>query len=449
MAFTNKIVWSEGMFLQPQHFQQQDRYIENLIVEHAATVEAYGWGLTGLKINEALLKLGKFSLDSCQGILPDGTLFSIPARDQAPLALEVPIGISNCLVYLAITSKRAGMPEVNLRQNSTQDTYRYHADTIETMDSNAGTDIAIPLQIGKLLLRLLLEHEDRQGFSCLGIARIIESRADHQIIIDDQYLPPCLNIHGLQRLRNLLQEIQGLLHYRGNMLMQRLTDSGSEGIAEIADFMLLQLINRFEPLFVHLSNIRSLHPEALYCFLLQLAGELATFTSWQRRPTLVANYLHDDLQISFDPLITELRKSLSVVLEESAVSIKVEQQQFSTWVAMLKDKSLLHKATFVLAVHATVTQETIRTLFPTQTKIAPVEEIRNLVNRALPAIELNPLSVAPRQIPYHANFVYFSLNHHHALWQELEKSAGLAFHVGGDFPGLRLELWAVKDKRYD
>ncbi|WP_447531943.1 hypothetical protein, partial [Pseudomonas aeruginosa] len=28
MSLDSKVVWSEGMFLNPQHFQQQDRYIE-------------------------------------------------------------------------------------------------------------------------------------------------------------------------------------------------------------------------------------------------------------------------------------------------------------------------------------------------------------------------------------------------------------------------------------
>ena len=31
MSWHNKVVWSEGLFLRPQHFQQQDRYIEHLV----------------------------------------------------------------------------------------------------------------------------------------------------------------------------------------------------------------------------------------------------------------------------------------------------------------------------------------------------------------------------------------------------------------------------------
>jgi type VI secretion system protein ImpJ len=30
-VWDNKIIWSEGLFLQPHHFQQHDRYLEHLI----------------------------------------------------------------------------------------------------------------------------------------------------------------------------------------------------------------------------------------------------------------------------------------------------------------------------------------------------------------------------------------------------------------------------------
>ncbi|MGO4838982.1 type VI secretion system baseplate subunit TssK [Rhizobiaceae sp. 2RAB30] len=31
------------------------------------------------------------------------------------------------------------------------------------------------------------------------------------------------------------------------------------------------------------------------------------------------------------------------------------------------------------------------------------------------------------------------------MWKQIATSAGLAIHVAGDFPGLELDLWAVKD----
>lgn len=449
MALSDKVIWTEGMFLHPHHFQQQDRYIDGLVTERSNMVDPYQWGITELVVDEQLLLLGKFALQVCRGILPDGTSFNIPERDAAPAPIDIPAGVSDCMIYLALPFKRAGMPEVNLTAASGEQLYRYQVETLEINDNNAGSELVTPVQIGKLSLRLLLETQDRQGFSCLGLVRVSEARADHKIVLDSQYLSPCLNVHALPNLVSFIQEIQGLLHYRGNTLMQRLTESGAGGVAEIADFMLLQIMNRYEPLFMHFAALKSLHPEHLYRVLVQLVGEMATFTGWQRRPIPLPDYLHDDLQNIFLPVMTELRRALSMVLEESAVALKIAEQENNTWVSVLADKTLLDKAIFILAVYANVPQENLRAQFPAQIKVAPVEEIRNLVNRALPGIEITPLPVAPRQIPYHSNFTYFALNHRHNLWQQLKQSAGLAFHVGGAFPGLRLELWAVKDKRYE
>jgi type VI secretion system protein ImpJ len=52
--------------------------------------------------------------------------------------------------------------------------------------------------------------------------------------------------------------------------------------------------------------------------------------------------------------------------------------------------------------------------------------------------------VAPRQIPFHAGFAYFELDQTHALWSQLPTSGGVAIHVGGDFPGLAMEFWAIR-----
>jgi type VI secretion system protein ImpJ len=55
------------------------------------------------------------------------------------------------------------------------------------------------------------------------------------------------------------------------------------------------------------------------------------------------------------------------------------------------------------------------------------------------------MPVAPPGIPYHAGFAYFELETRGSdLWKQLETSGGLAIHIAGDFPGLELELWAVR-----
>ena len=134
-----------------------------------------------------------------------------------------------------------------------------------------------------------------------------------------------------------------------------------------------------------------------------------------------------------------------MVLEQHAVPIELHDRKYGVRVAVVPDKSLLTGSTFVLAVNAQMPSEALRLRFPTQTKIGPVEKIRDLVNLQLPGIGLRSLPVAPRQIPYHAGFNYFELDASGELWRALKQSGGLAMHVAGEFPGIELELWAVRD----
>src|SRR5690606_8718198 len=107
--------------------------------------------------------------------------------------------------------------------------------------------------------------------------------------------------------------LRGLLGHRAQALAGRVSASGRGGAAEIAEFLLLQAVNRYEPLAAHLAAQPGLHPEALYRFSIAMAGELATFTSATRRPAELPGYRHDDLKATFEPVMHALRESLGTV----------------------------------------------------------------------------------------------------------------------------------------
>uniref|UniRef100_UPI003557A31A type VI secretion system baseplate subunit TssK n=2 Tax=Pseudomonadota TaxID=1224 RepID=UPI003557A31A len=60
-------------------------------------------------------------------------------------------------------------------------------------------------------------------------------------------------------------------------------------------------------------------------------------------------------------------------------------------------------------------------------------------------IRLKPLPVAPRQIPFHANKTYFVLEPDREALELLGRSGGFAFHVAGEFAGLELTFWAIRN----
>jgi type VI secretion system protein ImpJ len=443
MSLDSKVVWSEGMFLNPQHFQQQERYFERLVDGKCSAYGAYGWGVHEFEIDQQLLALGKVSVIKGKGVFPDGTPFSFPDVDESPPVFEVPENTHNSIVYLCVPVKRPGAVDV-ISNETTQGLARYYSYEQETRDVSSESGDNISLDVGKLRFRLMLESDDLSGYACIGLIRIAESREDKNILLDDNYVATCLDCKKSPKLSGFLTELIGLLHHRGEAISGRLADANRGGTAEIADYMMLQLINRLEPMAKHLANMNGLHPVDLFAESVQMVGELSTFVSKNKRSPDFPNYLHDDLQVSFTPVISALRNCLSMVYEQTAVSLALVEKKYGIRVAEIADRSLIGTAMFVIAARADVQEEALRSHLPAQIKIGPVERIRQLVNAAMPGIAMKPLPVAPRQIPFHSGFTYFQLDTQSDFWNELKHSGGFALHIGGDFPGLELEFWAVR-----
>lgn len=443
MSLHSRVVWTEGLFLQPQHLQQLERRFDHLIALQAAMHAPLTWGFAELEIDDAALSLGKLALVKARGVLPDGTGFDVPRVDPAPPPLDVPADAKDELILLAAPLARTDAVDFEYDPNAAS-MARHAIEQIDVLDTALPGERWAPIQIGRLRLRLLPSRRGTDGFVCLGVAHVLERRADSSVVLHRDYLAPALRLGALPQLQTIAQQVLGLLHQRGEVLAQRLAHPGRGGVAEIAELLNLQAINRHQPVFAHLAAQPSLHPQHLYQAMIALAGDLATLDPPRRRVAEFPSYRQEDLRGSFAPVIDEVRRLLSLVLEQTAVPIELQVRAHGVRLAMIRDMNLLKSASFVLAASAQMPMETLRTRFPAQVKLGPAERIRDLVMLQLPGITLGALPVAPRQIPFHAGFAYFELERGGELWAQLEKSGALALHVGGDFPGLELECWAIK-----
>ena len=444
MSWDSKVLWSEGLFLQPHHFQQSDRYTESLVAGLSQRIRPYLWGMSALELDMEVLKVGQFAIKSCSGLTHDGSVFRVPDSESHPPALDVPEGVKDCVVYLTVPQRRHGAIEVDM-SGAELSAARFRPAEFEVADVVGAGKKSVTLGVGTLRLQFALEVDDLSDRLAIPIARIIEVRHDKEVVLDKSFISSCIDIRSNQALVGFLRELTGLLAHRKTALSERLSEGGgTKGAAEISDFLLLMSVNRMLPVMEHLSNISNVHPEALYRTCIGLVGELATFMAAKKTPPEFAPYRHDQLTETFEPVIKTLRQYLSSVLEQNATGIALEERKYGISVGVIQDRKLLSTAGFVLSVQADVPAENIRRHFSSQAKIGPVEEIRQLVNSALPGIPLRPLPVAPRQIPYHAGVVYFELDKDSPHWGKMSTSGGIAIHISGDFPGLKMELWAIR-----
>jgi type VI secretion system protein ImpJ len=396
-------------------------------------------------LDENMLMAGRVAVTACKGVLPDGTVVNIPEDDDAPPPLEIPADTVSARIYLSLPIRMAGFSEFT-RDEDAEDFARFRVDNATAADNTVSGGASCPLEIGKLRLRLMLEQEDRQRMVGIPIARVVEVRADGSVVLDEDFIPPCTDIQAVPRVSGFVNELVGLFHNRGENLVGRLGAGGQGGVADVADFMLLQLVNRLEHHYRHLASGGGVHPRALYGALTATAAELATFTSESRRQAAFPPYRHDDLNSCYPSVFHALRQALAAVLEQTAIALPLQDSKFGVRISPIGDRSLIRDAQFILMVSASLSPADLRRRFASQVKIGPVEKIRQLITLHLPGIMLTPLNVAPRQLPYHAGFIYFQLDVGSPLWNELENSGGFAFHFGGEFPDLQVEFWAVRRK---
>ena len=446
MSNRHRVVWSQGMFLQPHHFQQETRFLESLVDSRMRAAGPYAWGFDELVIDDAQLALGRLAVTRASGVLPDGTPFNMPEADALPAPMAVPTDLHNELIHLAAPRSRIGVTEVDFGDGSAaaaDGASRYRVVDHELRDQTNAADDPEPVQTGAVNFRLLRARDVTDAYAVLGTVRVVERREDGQLVLDRGYISPQTRIDASAQLSASAVLLHGLVQQRSRAMAAQLGQLG-HGVSEIADFMMLVTLNRAEPLLRQFAAAPSAHPWPLYLACLQLAGEMASFNIGDRHPPEYPVYRHDDLQRVFMPVLQDLRDMLSTVIERHAVQIELVDRNHGVRTAVVHDAELMRKAGFVLAVRSQLPIEQLRQRFPAQSKLGPVDRIKDLVNLQLPGVGLRSLPVAPRQLPFHSGSHYFELERGGDLWMQIERSGSLVLHVGGDFPGLELELWAIR-----
>ncbi|AOM40263.1 type VI secretion system baseplate subunit TssK [Xenorhabdus hominickii] len=443
MSRSEKVIWTEGMFLRPHHFQQSENYLEAYIRDWGMAQTPYYWGFLTLELNQALLGQGKLMISSASGVFPDGTPFNF-TEAQAPAPIEIAENQTGENVVLALPISRGGREEVIFSERK-DSMARFISFESEVNDFNTMAVGRATLQFGQMRLRLMLESDLTPEWTTLKVVHVVNRTRDNKLHLNSQFIPPLLNCHAHPQVASFIIDLQGLLEQRSQLISQRLLQSGRRNDSETMDFLLLSLINRYIGQVSHIGNIPLLHPERLFSEWLQFATELASFSQTRIPDENLPIYDHDNLMIGFNHLMFLLRQGLSIILEEQAIQLPLTEYSHGLNVATLPDASMLNTFSFVLAVYADVSKETLINHFPAQMKIAPVGRIRELVQLQLPGISLCAMPSVPRQIPWHSGYLYFELEKDGEMWKQMEKSGGFALHLAGDFPGLSLEFWAIRN----
>lgn len=440
------VIWTKGTFLNPQHLQSQDRFLEETLQFDLQALEFRAWGFRRLRIDQAALAAGSLALSEAVGILPDGLLFDIPESDPAPpvkpLADHFPADVQTVDVYLAIPSYRErGFNVASARREAET---RYRAEVEMIRDENTGQSEK-PVLVARKNLRLAVEAENREGSSTLRVARVRKTAAG-LFQLDPRFVPPLLDFEASDYLVSIARRLVEILSAKSSELAgsrrqknQSLADFTS---ADIPRFWLLYTVNAALPVFRHLFETRKGHPEALYSAMLSLAGSLSTF-SLKVHPRDLPPYDHDNLGACFTDLDEKLRLLLDTVVPSNCVSLPLKRVQTSIYATSIDDEKYLQQTHMYLAVSADMSQADLIAKAPQLIKVCSADAVEHLVQRALPGVPLAHVLTPPAAIPIKLNYQYFGLSQSGGSWEAVVRARNLAAYVPGDFPNPQMELIIV------
>ena len=440
------VVWTKGTFLNPQHLQLQDRFLEEVLQFQLHAVEFRPWGFERLRLDQAALAKGAVSLTEAAGIMPDGLLFDIPDSDAAPpvkpLTDYFEGDVNSVDVYLTIPSYRERGYNVAGARRDAQTRYRAEAEMVR--DENTGL-AEKPVLLARKNLRLLVVSENLEGSAALRIARVEKSKAG-LFQLDPHFVPPLLDFEASDYLVAIARRLVEILSAKSSELAgarrqknQTLADFTA---ADIPRFWLLYTVNTALPVFRHLFETRKGHPEALYAAMLSLAGALTTF-SLKIHPRDLPAYDHDNLGACFTDLDEKLRLLLETVVPSNYVALPLKLVQPSIYATSIDNDKYLSHTRMYLAVSADTSQAELIAKAPQLIKICSADAIEHLVQRALPGAPLTHVPTPPSAIPIKLNYQYFTLSQSGGSWEAVVRARNLAAWVPADFPNPQLELIIV------
>ncbi len=450
MKSVQRVVWSEGMFMSPHHLQQQDLYHEQLLDVRLAAMEPYPWGVVTLELDMEALRAGQVQLSRFVGVLPDGLPVSFEAGDaEAPPARPAegsfPPAQRTLDVYLGVPRERSGVESFGSGERL-GGSPRYTPSTRPISDLTASTSIS-QVAFGQRNVRLLFGTEPRDDFDAIKLCELSRDKSGNLTLVDT-YIPPSLRIDASPFIMNELRTLLRLMVSKQRQLSSRRRHRDASALeftaGDVTLFLELNALNGTIPYLQHALDAGNLRPRDVYLTLIQVAGQLCTF-SVSADPSTLPSFQFTNMRATFEELFRRITDLMRSVALEQCLTVDLSVGTDGMFRGRLEDERLERCGQFLLAVRSELPERTVAEQLPKLSKVAAWDDIRALLQAAAPGVPLAVTYRPPPEVPVQPGTVYFSLSLNDGYWKNVMRDRNLALYLPQPFDASRtsVELLAV------
>lgn len=444
---SSKVLWGEGLFLRPQHFQQQDAYLEARLADTARTLHPYAWGVQQCKVDTDALQNGVLRLTELQLVFPDGELYSAPADDDLPQPFSlssIATGTAEVVFHVAIAPMRAQGGNHAPQDSPGEVAQRYRQQDRSVADLYTQ---ASPADITTLrrCARVLPEQEPRDHLISLPLLRL-RRNAGGSFELDLRFVPPSLTLQASPTLQAMLRRQIDMLQAKVEALYGFHREPSKHVIefrsGDIASFWLLHTANAACAGLMHIHQHPGLHPERLYERLMSLAGALMTFSKSHSLADLPA-YSHTTPGRSFAKLDQIIRDLLETVISTKYFSIALTETKPSFHQGRLESDKITPNTSFYIGISADMPAAELVDVVPTRVKVGAPDDVDKLVLSAMSGVKLAHAPQVPGAIPVRPGAYYFALDARGPLYERMLQSQSITIYVPTGISDLKMELFAL------
>lgn len=455
MAMAAKILWGEGLFLRPQHFQRQDQYHEARLHQTASALQPYLWGVAQLDWDLAALKTGSLRLHALSAIFRDGEVFNAPGSDALPPAVDLdalPSSVQEVTYYAALpllngegsNYRLAGAGAGTGADGAAASQARYqHAlrATPDLFTEAADADVAYL----KKSLRLIADTEARGSYDCLpliALRRTVTGAFEPA----PTFIAPSLSIAAAPRLQHLLELLLEALQAKVGALHGHHREPSRNVIefrsGDVSSFWLLHTASTAAAVLMHYVRHPLLHPERLFEALLMLAGGLLSYSRHYTLASLPA-YDHARPGACFDAIDGVIRELLDTVISSKYFAIALAEDKPCYHLGKLDSDKIDQHTTLYLAIRAAMPALELVEVAPLRIKVGAPDDVEQCVLSALPGVKLAHAPQVPAAIAVRPDTYYFALDSRGHLYEQMLRAQSISVYVPAGIRDLQLELIAV------
>jgi type VI secretion system protein ImpJ len=441
---SSKVLWGEGLFLRPQHFQRQDAYHEARLHQIADALHPYAWGVRSLQIDKEALVNSSLRFNDLSVIFPDGEIYDAPRDDKLPPAVslaEIPLNQQSITFSLAV-------PALNwYGENSSAVStiaMRYIQKGEETPDLFTQAATAEVMYLGKQA-RLVSEFESLQSYVSFPIARL-RREATGGFALDPDFMAPCVSIKSNPLLFLQMRRLMDALHAKVNALYGHHREPSKSVIefrsGDIASFWLLHTASAAFASLTHLFHHPVLHPERYFEQLLGLTGQLMTFSKMHSLVDLPV-YKHEDPGPAFSKLHNIIKDLLETVISTRFFAVALSEIKPGYHSGRLDSGKIDDKTAFYLSVSADIPALELVEIVPLRVKIGAPDDVEKFVLSAMPGVRLVHSPQVPPALPVKPDTYYFSVESKGPLYERMLHAQAISIYAPSGIQNLKLELLAV------